>query len=94
MDLKYLQGIWYNDNYKMVVENNTVALNTNHDTVHKPFYTSNILHEPINWKENDKKNDISEHIIIINDRGTHNVIVLAINIAGSIQMIRLIKFTE
>ena len=93
MLLKNLKGTWYNDEYKMIIEDNKVLLNTNINTIHKPFYTLELFNDYITWKEDENTIEISKNIKLMKNKGIPNVIVIATKISQSIQMIRLIKFT-
>lgn len=91
---KNLNGVWYNDNFKMTVDNGIISLNTNIDTIHKPFYTNELYNENLLWNEEDKIIKLSENITLLKSKSIHNVIVISILINQSIQLIRLVKFTE
>lgn len=85
-------GIWYNDNYKLTVTNGQILLNTNFDTIHKPFYTRELQNEELIWDENDKTVKISRNITLLKNESISGVIVISLDTDRGLQMIRLIKF--
>ena len=78
----------------MTIENGRVRLNTNIDTLHKPFYTQNIFDEALTLTyENDKVLRISEHIVAPEYAIGKEVMSIFLKLEMLIP-VRLIKFTN
>lgn len=86
-----LIGVWYNEEYKLVVENDNISLSTNIETEHKPFYTQEIYSEKINLVETEKTIKLSENIQLIKSENISKVIMISIQ-TDRMLIIRLTKF--
>lgn len=86
-----LIGIWYNENFKLVVESNKIFLNTNIETEHKPFYTKEIYSDVITWVEAEKTIEMSNNITLLKSENISKVLVISLQ-TDRIELIRLTKF--
>ncbi|KAF2338028.1 hypothetical protein [Flavobacterium ginsenosidimutans] len=87
-----LIGTWYNEYYKLVIENNDISLATNIDTEHKQFYTKVIYSEKTTWIESEKTIELSKNITLVKSENVANVILISIQ-TDRMEIIRLIRLT-
>jgi hypothetical protein len=88
---KDLIGVWYNEEFKLVVENDNISLSKNTETEHKPSYTQEIYSEKINLVETEKTIKLSENIQLIKSKNISKVIMISIQ-SDRMLIIRLTKF--
>ncbi|SHF10237.1 hypothetical protein [Chryseobacterium vrystaatense] len=85
-----LIGKFYNDEYLLEITENTVQLNSNIGTEHKPFYTDIIFREKYEFKLESNKIKISQNLDILKPSDHEKKIIVVIS--NSFTFINLIRF--